>query len=375
MFTKTKIFVLTTVTIFTLLAAQCRAAQPGSAVRQAGGQQEKATEVYLEERHEGEAHADEPEADEHEHEGEALEHEAEMPEPAPVDLADGEKLKVIATTSIVADVVKKIGGDKIDLTILLPIGADPHTFNPAPADLAAVADAHVVFANGMGLEEFLDEMISNAGGGAVVVHVSHGVEPRQLGPVPTADPKEHELEEGHHHQGVDPHTWTSPANVKIFVHNIEHTLSALDPAHSQIFEANARAYQTQLDELDTWVKAQINSIPAENRELVTDHTAFGYYAEHYGLKQVGAVIPSFSSAAEPSAKELAELEDVIKTYKVKAIFVGASVNPSLAERVANDTGVKLVTLYTGSLGAAGSEVETYLDYVRYNTTAIVEALK
>ncbi|MBN1217366.1 MAG: zinc ABC transporter substrate-binding protein [Anaerolineae bacterium] len=349
MFAKTNLFTVTILIVLVLAAARCGAPQPELAT-----QQETAAKTH-----------------EEEHQPTAGDHTAKMPALEAVTLADGEKLKVVATTSIVADVVKNIGGDKIDLTTLLPIGTDPHTFNPAPADLAAVADAHVVFANGMGLEEFLDEMVKNAGGDAIVIQVSAGVETRQLD---EAEGEQHEAE-NHRHKGADPHTWTSPANVKVFVHNIEHTLSALDPANSEIFEAKAKVYEAQLDELDTWVKTQIDTIPAENRELVTDHTAFGYYADRYGLEQVGAVIPSFSSAAESSAKELANLEDAIKAYQVKAIFVGTSVNPSLSERVADDTGVKLVTLYTGSLGQTGSGVESYLAYIRYNTRAIVEALK
>jgi manganese/iron transport system substrate-binding protein len=337
MFTKTKPLIFTFLVIVLLIAAQCS----------------PQTEPIIQK---------EVETGGHEHEDEPVRLTA-------VPLAESEKLKVIATTSIVADVVKNIGGDKIDLTTLLPVGTDPHGFDPAPADLAAVADAHVVFANGMGLEDFLDEMIKNAGGEAAVVQVSQGVEPRQLG---TGQEQE---EEEHHHEGADPHTWTSPANAIVFVHNIEHALSALDPANAESYAANAEAYETELEALDAWVKTQIDTIPLENRELVTDHAAFGYYADRYGLEQVGAVIPSFSSAAEPSAKDLAELEAAITEYEVKAIFVGTSVNPSLSERVANDTGVKLVTLYTGSLGTEGSGAETYLDYIRYNTEAIAEALK
>ena len=331
MFTKTKPLIFTFLVIVLLVAAQCSPqAEPTLQTKVGVGAQE---------------HEDEP----------------VRLTAVPLDevsLGEGEKLKVIATTSIVADVVKNVGGDKIALTVLLPVGTDPHTFNPAPADLAAVADAHVVFANGMGLEEFLDEMIKNAGGEASVVYVSYGVKPRQLG-------------EGE----ADPHTWTTPTNVMMFVRNIELTLSLLDPANAGAYKANAEVYQAQLAELDAWVKEQIETIPPENRKLVTDHTTFGYYADRYGLKQVGAVIPAVSTGTEPSAKELAELESTIEKYDVKAVFVGASVNPSLSERVANDTGVKLVTLYTGSLGTKGSGAETYLDYIRYNTEAIVEALK
>lgn len=292
---------------------------------------------------------------------------------------NGQKLNVIATTSIVADVVHNVGGQAISLSTLLPLGVDPHSFEPAPADLAKVSGAQVIFANGMGLEEFLAEMIENSGGKAPVVEVSNGITARQLG-----ESEEHEEEhegEGeteeaeHHHEGADPHTWTSPANVKVFVYNIQQALSALDPANAAIYQANAQVYTAQLDELDGWVKTQIETIPAENRKLVTDHAAFGYYADHYGLAQVGAVIPSFTTVAEPSAQELAQLQDAIGQYKIKAIFVGATVNPELSDRVARDTGVALVSLYGGSLGQPGSGAETYLDYIRYNTQAIVGALK
>lgn len=295
----------------------------------------------------------------------------------PAVLLNGQKLNVIATTSIVADVVHNVGGDKINLTTLLPLGADPHSFEPTPADLARVSGVHVIFANGLGLEEFLAEMIENAGGKAPVVEVSDGLTARRF-----AEGDEHEegeehegTEENHHHEGGDPHTWTSPANVEVFVRNIEQALSALDPANAAAYKANAQAYIAQLDELDGWVKAEIETIPAENRKLVTDHTAFGYYADRYGLEQVGAIIPSFTTVAEPSARELAQLQDVIGQYKIKAVFVAETVNPELAERLARDTGVALVTLYGGSLGGPGSGAETYLAYTRYNTTAIVNALR
>lgn len=295
-----------------------------------------------------------------------------------IDLAEGEKLKVVATTSIVADIVKNVGGHLIEASLLLPVGTDPHAFEPTPRDLAMVADADVVFANGMGLEAFLTGMLKNAGGDAALVEVSQGIEPRQMG---QTEVHEHEAEEGHSeeqehdHEGRDPHTWTTPANGIIFVHNIEQALSALDPGHSEAYRANATAYELELEQLDEWTQAQINTIPAENRELVTDHAIFGYYADRYGLEQVGAVIPSFSSAAEPSAQEIAQLADAIEAYGVKAIFVGASVNPRLSQRLAEDTGTKLLALYTGSLGPPGSGVETYEDYIKYNTNTIVEGLR
>ncbi len=286
----------------------------------------------------------------------------------PVTLNQGQKLKVVATTSFVADMVKNVGGDKIDLTPLLPLGADPHTFSPTPADLTKVAEAHVIFVNGFGLEIFLDEMLKNAGGQAAAVALSTGLKPR---PIAAA-------EAGHqdeHFTGVDPHTWTTPANATVFVRNIEQALSALDPANTKTYQANMMKYTVELVDLDNWVKAQIDQLPPDKRRLVTDHESLGYYADRYGLELVGAVIPSVSTGSEPSAQQLAALEAAIKKYQVKAIFVDTTVNPALAQRVADDTGLKLVQLYSGSLSDPGGEAGTYLAYIRYNTTAIVNGLK
>jgi ABC-type Zn uptake system ZnuABC Zn-binding protein ZnuA len=284
----------------------------------------------------------------------------------------------VATTNIIAHVVAQVGAEAIDLTELLPIGADPHTYNATPQDVVALTDAHVIFASGAGLEEdFLPELTRDIE--APVIHLSQGVEFREFGAAHAeasedeAEEDEHQAE-GHHHEGIDPHTWTTPANVLVFVQNVEHTLSALDPANAESYAANAESYEAELEALDAWVRAQIETIPTQNRELVTDHTVFGYYADRYGLEQVGAVIPAFSTAAEPSAQELAALQDAIREYDVKAVFVGTTVNPSLANQVAEDTGTQLVRLYTGSLGPEDSEVETYVAYTCHNTLAIVQAL-
>jgi len=303
------------------------------------------------------------------------EHEAEIAELEPASLGPGEQLKVVATTNLIADMVSQVGGDQIELTGLLPIGADPHTFSPTPRDVSAVADAQVVFVNGLGLEEFLDEMIANAGGQSPVIALSLGVEVRAFGEAEEPEGEEPEdEEEGHHHEGVDPHAWTTPVNAIVFVQNIEHALSTLDPANSETYETNARAYEAKLEALDEWITVQVETIPAADRELVTDHDALGYYLDRYGLEAIGAVIPAYSTNAQPSAQELAELQNAIDEFDVKAVFVGTTVNPVLSERVAQDSGIQLVPLYTGSLGEPGSGVESYIDYLCYNTTAIVEAL-
>ncbi len=286
----------------------------------------------------------------------------------PAPLAAGEKLRVVATTSIVADVVANVGRDHIALTTLVPLGADPHSFQPTPQDMAALAKAHVVYANGAGLETFLESLMDSVDIAGRLVYVSDGIALLQA-------EHEHEDEAGDEREGGDPHTWFDPNHVVVWVAKIRDTLSALDPANAPAYRANAQAYIARLEELDAWIRQQVAQIPPDNRRLVTDHTAFTYFAARYGFEQVGAIFPGYSTLASPSAKELAALEDAIRAQGVKAVFVGKTVNPALAERVAQDTGVRLVFLYTGSLGETGSPAATYLDMMRYNVSAIAEALR
>lgn len=306
---------------------------------------------------------------------------------SPVSLASGEKLNVVATTSIIGDIVKNVAGDAVELAVLLPVGVDPHTFNPAPADLALVAKADVIFINGLGLENFLDKMLENSGSTAPVIAVSQGITPRLFTQI-NSDHSEAD-NDGHADENEartddqtdeaaripDPHVWTIPTNAIAFVSNIKQSLIQLDPANATIYTANAGRYRAELETLDAWIQTQTDAIPLANRQLVTDHAVYGYYADRYGLRQVGAVIPSFNTGAEPSARQVAALEETITSYQVSAIFVGNSVNPALSQRIAQDTGVRVISLYTGSLGGSGSEAETYTAYLQYNTRSIVEGLK
>jgi ABC-type Zn uptake system ZnuABC Zn-binding protein ZnuA len=282
--------------------------------------------------------------------------------------ADG-RLQVVATTTIVGDVVSQVGGEQIDLHVLLPVGADPHSFDPTPQDIARVADADLVFANGAGLESFLNPLIESAGAADRVVEVSDGIELRQL--------SGGTAEAGHNDSksGLDPHTWTDPNNVMVWVNNIQQALSEQDPANSDSYAASAEAYTNELKSLDTWIREQVAQVPQDRRMIVTDHTLLGYFADEYGFNQVGALISGYSTLAEPTAKELADIEDAIHNLSVPAVFVGNTVNPALAERVAQDTGVRLVYFYTGSLTAPGGDASTYLKYMRYNVNVIVNALK
>jgi len=273
-----------------------------------------------------------------------------------------DQITVVATTSILADVVSQVGGDLVVVTSLVPTGINIHEYQPSPQNVAAVADADLVFEVGLGLEEFMETIILNAGTKVEPVIVSEGIETMEFSG--GEDP----------HLSADPHVWLDPANVIIWTKNIAEALSAFDPDNRVIYEANSQAYINQLESLDKWIAGEVSKIPPENRQLVTDHMMFGYFADKYGFTIAGAIIPSYSSVAEPSARELAELEDAIRKYNVRVILVGNTVNPALASRVANDTGTQLVQFYTGSLSEPGGPASTYIDYMRFNVNAIVSAL-
>ncbi len=285
----------------------------------------------------------------------------------PPDAQSG-KLNVVATTNILGDVVAQVGGEAIDLRVMLPPGADPHSFQPTPQDLADIANADIIFANGLGLETFLAEMVESTATDAELVEVSTGIEA-------IAAAEDHGEEGEEEHGEFDPHVWMDPANVMIWADNISAALSAHDPDNATTYAANAAAYQAELAELDAWIAEQVGQLTEAQRVLVTDHDAFSYFAQRYGFTVVGAVFPGVSTLAEPSAQELAELEEAIATLNVPAIFVETTVNPSLAEQVAADTGTLVITLYGGSLSAADGPAATYLDMMRYDVMVIVEALK
>ena len=281
------------------------------------------------------------------------------------------KLRVVATTTIVGDVVKHVGGDWIDLSTLIPPNVDEHSYEPTPQDVVKVAQASLVFTNGAGLEPFLDKLTSNAGGKAVIVPVSDGVTLLQA--APEDSPSGVVQDTG----GLtsDPHVWMDPNNVLIWVDNIQKALTAADPAHAGDYQKNAAAYSAQLKSLDTWIKTQVSQVPQNHRALVTDHLVFTYFAHRYGFTQVGGVVPGYSTTASPNAQELADLENAIRRLSVPAVFVGNTVNPALAERVAQDTHTRLVHILTGSLTTPDGPAPTYIDYIHYNVNAIVGALK
>lgn len=287
--------------------------------------------------------------------------------PAAIALAPGDRLRVLATTSIVADAVAAVGGSRIDLASLVPPGVDPHTFEPTPQDVRRVAEAQVIFENGLGLETFLGDLVKSAGSGAPVISVSTRIDALPAG----AHPGD---EAGSAHAEWDPHVWLDPQNVISWTQVIEESLSALDPEGASAYAQGAQAYRRQLMALDSEVEARLSAIPVGQRQLVTDHDELAYFARRYGFEIVGAVIPAPSAAAEPSARELAALETAIQSIGVRAVFVSSVVSPALAGQVADDTGIRLVTLYVHSLTEASGPAPSYLELMRLDARVIAEAL-
>lgn len=267
---------------------------------------------------------------------------------------------LLTTTTILADVTKNVVGDRFSVGSLLPVGADPHSYQPAPQDAAKISRSKVLVINGAEYEHFLEGLIANADGERPIIEASTGLR------LITDAESEH---------GVDPHLWLDPNNVISYVENIREGLAEFDPEGAEVYDSNANAYIAQLQDLDAWINGQIAQIDHQRRLLVTNHEALGYFANRYGFRVVGTVLESSSSDASPSAEQMAALIEQIRSNKAPAIFLDASDNPQLAQQIAAETGVKVVTdLHLESL-TEGSPASTYIDMMRDNVTKIVEALK
>ena len=273
--------------------------------------------------------------------------------------SDG-RLNALTSTTFLADITRNIAGGRISVDSLLPVGADPHAYQAAPSDVAKIAESDLLILNGLEYEHFIEPLLENAGGERLMIEATAGLSPRK--------------DAGSEH-GVDPHMWLDPNLVVTYVENIRDGLIQIDVEGTQIYKANADAYITQLKDLDKWIVGQVNTIPAERRLLVTNHEAVGYFAERYGFEVAGAVIPSLSTDAGTSAKELAALIEVIKTSGAPAIFLGEVESPDLANQIAAETDVKVVdNLHLESL-TVGLPAATYIDMMKHNVNQIVEALK
>lgn len=308
--------------------------------------------------------------------------------------ASAAELKVVASFSIIADLAKNVGGDRVEISSLVGPDGDAHVYQPRPADAAALEGADVVLVNGLQFEGFMSRLIETSGTQAAVVEVSKGIEPLKNA---EEEHEQHEGEaaeagddhagedhaeaghddhghEGHHHHGeFDPHAWQSIHNAETYVKNIADAFCEADKAGCATYTTNSQAYLVKLAELETEVKSAIEAIPAEKRTIITSHDAFGYFERDYGLNFIAP--EGVSTEAEASAADVARLIDQVKEDKASAIFVENIANPRLVEQIASETGLTVGgTLYSDALSGEDGQASTYIDMFRYNVNTITSAI-
>jgi ABC-type Zn uptake system ZnuABC Zn-binding protein ZnuA len=269
-----------------------------------------------------------------------------------------DRLAVVATTTQVADLVRNVGGRRVSVDTLLRPNADPHDFEPRPSDARALADAELVVRSGGEVDDWLDDLIDNAGTGAHVEDLIDVVRTRKG--------------EG---GDTDPHWWQDPENAILAVRAIRAALADADPAGQEAYANNASAYEGRLRSLDQGIVRCVDMVPKDRRKIVTTHDALGYFADRYGLEVIGAVIPSLSTQAQPSARDVQDLVDQIRHEDVAAIFPESALNPKLEDAVARESGAKVGgKLWADSLGPEGSSGDTYLRSMASNTETLVDGM-
>ena len=282
-------------------------------------------------------------------------------------------LRVLASTSFLTDIAQNVAGSRTDVDSLLPVGTDPHAYEATPSDVVKISESTVLILNGIEYEHFIESLLENAGGERLVITASDGLEPHKMEEDGHAEEGETGEEAGH--EAGDPHMWLDPVLVIGYVENIRDGLSKADPEGAETYNANADAYIAMLQELDVFIREQVETIPAERRLLVTNHEAMGYFAERYGFDVVDSILPSFSSDASASAQEIAAAIEAINSSGAPAIFLGEVENASLANQISAETGVQVVEgLHLESL-TDGEPAGTYIDMMKYNVSLIVQALR
>jgi zinc/manganese transport system substrate-binding protein len=266
-----------------------------------------------------------------------------------------EQLKVVASFSILADFVRNVGGDRINLTTLVGADSDVHVYTPAPSDAKRIADAKLVVVNGLGLEGWLPRLVQSSGSKAQVVTASAGIAPLKLG------------------SAADPHGWQSVPNAKIYVTDIADALATADPDDAEFFRAQAKAYLEKLETLDREVREAVAKIPQERRRVISTHDAFGYFAAEYGVRFIAPL--GVSTETEPSARDIATIIGQIKAQKIPAVFLENISDDRLIRRIAAETGSKVGgTLISDGLTGEKGPAPTYIDMVRHNIKALTSAL-
>jgi ABC-type Zn uptake system ZnuABC Zn-binding protein ZnuA len=266
-------------------------------------------------------------------------------------------LQVVTTTTLLADMVRQVGGRNVSVTSLVPKGGDVHTFDPRPSEAWSLSGARLVIANGLGLDNWLTQLAADVGTDGPVVHLGENL------------PGVAYIVEGGQ---TNPHLWLDVANAELYVDRIQAALAAADPAHAADYRAGRDAYRARLADLDSWARGQLAALPAANRRIVSYHDALPYFCRAYGLTVVGNVVAA--PGQDPSAKEIQALIDAMRSNGVRAIFSEAQFSPELARTIAAEAGATVVSdLYTDTLG--DSPVDTYEGVVRWDVGHIVEALR
>ncbi|PNG27130.1 metal ABC transporter solute-binding protein, Zn/Mn family [Methylocella silvestris] len=278
---------------------------------------------------------------------------------AAASAASAKTLDVVASFTVLADVVQQVGGDHVRVKSLVPANGDPHEFEPSPNDAKALKSADATFVSGEGLESWFQRLAKAAGYNGKPVVVSTGIKTRRM------------EEDGK--TVTDPHVWNSPVNVIVWANNIEKALAAADPEDAAAFKANAEAYVTQLRELDAYAREKIDATPKDRRKILTSHDAFGYFGAEYGVSLLSPL--GVSTETEASAADVAKLINQIKKEGVKAYFFENSNDPRLVKQIAEATGAEPGgELYVESLSTADGPAPTYVKMFRYNVDKIADAL-
>ncbi|MBI5321789.1 metal ABC transporter substrate-binding protein [Bradyrhizobium sp.] len=269
--------------------------------------------------------------------------------------ARAEPLKVVATFSILGDLVRNVGGDNVDVTTLVGPDSDAHVYSPTPADARKIADAKLIVVNGLGFEGWLPRLVQSSGSKAKIVTASGGISPLRLG------------------SAADPHAWQSVTNAKIYVANISAALAAADPAAAGQIVKNTQAYLARLDALDREVREAVEKLPPAGRKVISTHNAFGYFASAYGIEFVAPL--GVSTESEPSARDIAKIITQVKQAKIPAVFLENVTDPRLMQRIAAETGARVGgTLYSDGLTGEKGDAPTYIDMVRHNIKVLTRAL-
>ena len=265
------------------------------------------------------------------------------------------RIEVVASFSILADLVRHVGGELVDITSLVGPNSDVHAFTPAPSDARKIATARLLVVNGLGLEGWLPRLIEASGGKAQLVTATTGISPLRLG------------------SQADPHAWQSVVNARIYVADIRDALRHADPEHAEAYAANAAAYLAELDRLDREVRETVAAIPPARRKVISTHNAFGYFAAEYGIAFIAPV--GVSTDTEPSARDVAAIIAQIRAEKIPAVFLENISDDRLIRRIAAETGANVGgTLFSDSLTDRNGPAPTYIDMVRHNIRALASAL-